>query len=68
MREKQIIFDEEKVNISKENLDKKRDNMEQESKNSSKEFEEKSTIIKTSPKKSIVIEIEEEEIEEKEEI
>ena len=46
--------------------------MEQESKNSSKEFEEKSTIIKTSPKKSNVIEIEdeeeEEEIEEKEEI
>ena len=62
-----IIFDEEKVNISKENLDKKRDNMEQESKNSSKEFEEKSAIITTSPKKSNVIEIEEEEEEEKEE-
>ena len=43
--------------------------MEQESKNSSKEFEEKSAIITTSPKKSNVIEIEEEEeIEEKEEI
>ena len=39
--------------------------MEQESKNSSKEFEEKSAIITTSPKKSNVIEIEEkEEIEE----
>ena len=42
--------------------------MEQESKNSSKEFEEKSAIITTSPKKSNVIEIEEEEEKEEEEI
>ena len=52
------------MTISKEEIDKKNDNIEQESKTSSKELEEKSTIITTSPKKSKIIELEEEEIEE----
>ena len=61
MKEKQIIYNKEKLSISKEKINKMKELKKQESNNSSKELDEKSTVISTTRKKSNIKEIEEEE-------